>query len=61
MRTLQAYPSHYIRGKLKIGKDFENFLVKNIPLIKNEPDLAPYYFRGSDVLKENESLLQKRH
>jgi hypothetical protein len=44
-----------IKGKLRIGKDFENFLVKNIPLIKNEPELAPYYFRGSDVLKENET------
>ncbi len=41
--------------KIKIGKDFESFLVKNIPLIKNNPELAPYYFRGSDVLKENET------
>jgi hypothetical protein len=44
-----------IHGKLKIGKDFENFLVKNIPSIKNDVKLAPFYFRGSDVLKENET------
>lgn len=57
-RSLEYYAdilNNSIRGKLKIGKDFENFLVKNIPLIKNEPELAPYYFRGSDVLKENET------
>jgi hypothetical protein len=41
--------------RLKIGKDFENFLTKNLPLIKNEPILSPFYFRGSDVLKENET------
>ena len=41
--------------KLKTGKDFENFLVKNIPQIKANSELAPYYFRGSDALKENET------
>lgn len=40
---------------LKIGKDFENFLVKNLSEIKNNPELAPYYFRGAEVLKENET------
>lgn len=41
--------------KLKIGKDFENFLVKNLAAIRNDPELSPYYFRGADVLKENET------
>ena len=41
--------------KLKIGKDFENFLVKNLSPIKNNTELAPYYFRGAEVLKENET------
>lgn len=41
--------------KLKISKEFENFLVKNLPQIKNETELAPFYFRGMDVLKENET------
>lgn len=41
--------------KLKVGKDFENFLVKNQEFIKNNPELAPYFFRGTEVLKENES------
>lgn len=57
-RSLEYYAdilNNSISGKLKLGKDFENFLVKNIPLIKNEPELAPYYFRGTDVLKENET------
>ncbi len=44
-----------IGQKIKIGKDFENFLLKNIPTIKNDPELAPFYFRGSDVLKESET------
>lgn len=56
-RTLEQYVqllSGSVR-KLKIGKDFENFLVKNYAAIKNNPELAPYYFRGADVLKENET------
>jgi hypothetical protein len=43
------------KKKLKIGKDFENFLVKNLTAVKNNPELAPFYFRGADVLKENET------
>lgn len=57
-RSLEYYAdllNSSVSGKLKLGKDFENFLVKNIALIKNEPELAPYYFRGADVLKENET------
>jgi hypothetical protein len=44
-----------LNNKIKVAKDFENFLTKNMALIKSEPELAPYYFRGSDVLKENET------
>ncbi len=57
-RTLEYYAgilNKNLGQKLKIGKDFENFLVKNIPEIKTSPELAPYYFRGSDALKENET------
>jgi hypothetical protein len=57
-KTLEQYAdmlNNQLGQKLKIGKDFENFLVKNIPQIKNNPELAPYYFRGTDVLKENET------
>jgi hypothetical protein len=56
-RTLEQY-AELLQGmapKLKIGKDFENFLIKNMGAIKNNPELAPFYFRGADVLKENES------
>ncbi|HXH75184.1 MAG TPA: hypothetical protein VNJ08_09485 [Bacteriovoracaceae bacterium] len=41
--------------KLRIGKDFENFLLKNQDKIKANAELAPYFFRGSEVLKENET------
>ena len=44
--------------KLKIDKEFERFLLKNLNSIKDNPDLAPFYFRGADVLKENETLPQ---
>lgn len=42
-------------ARLRIGKDFENFLKKNERFIKGNPELAPYYFRGAEVLKENET------
>ena len=45
----------HLPNKLKIGKDLENFLFKNIQAIKNDPELNPYFFRGTDVLKENET------
>lgn len=57
-RTLEYYAgilNQHLGQKLKIGKDFENFLIKNIPEIKASSELAPYYFRGSDALKENET------
>lgn len=44
-----------IGSGLKLGKNFESFLIKNITAIKNDPVLAPYYFRGADVLKEDET------
>lgn len=57
-RSLESYAallSSGTAGKLKIGKDFENFLIKNLSAIKENPLLEPYYFRGADVLKENET------
>lgn len=57
-RSLESYASLLssgTAGKLKIGKDFENFLFKNLKAIKSDPLLEPYYFRGADVLKENET------
>jgi hypothetical protein len=41
--------------KIKIGKDFETFLFKNKNKIRQDTTLAPYFFRGSEVLKEDES------
>lgn len=47
--------SKKIAGKVKINKEFELFLLKNSVAIKTDPSLTPYYFRGNDVLKENET------
>jgi hypothetical protein len=56
-KTLEQYAQMLAGAKrqLKIGKDFENFLAKNLAEIRTNPELAPYYFRGADVLKENET------
>jgi hypothetical protein len=57
-KSLESYASllaQYTAGKLKIGKDFESFLLKNLASIKADRELAPYYFRGNDVLKEGET------
>lgn len=57
-KSLESYAAELndlLGEKLKIGKDFENFLVKHLADIKNNPELAPFYFRGSDILKENET------
>lgn len=57
-RTLEYYAAilnRNLQQNLKIGKDFESFLIKNIREIKASPELAPYYFRGTDALKENET------
>jgi hypothetical protein len=56
--SLETYAEmlrHPVLKNLKIGKDFETFLVKNLSAIKNDPQLVPYYFRGAEVLKENET------
>ena len=57
-RSLEYYAGvldKHLGQKLKIGKDFESFLFYNLKYIKDNPDLAPYYLRGTDVLKENET------
>jgi hypothetical protein len=41
--------------RLQIGKDFENFLVKNQNSIKESSELAPHFFRGTEILRENET------
>ncbi len=46
--------SYDLKG-LKITKEFEHFLVRNSAAIKNDPELSPFYFRGLDILKENET------
>ncbi len=41
--------------KLKIGKDLEGFLFQHQEAIKSDPVLQSYYFRGNEILKENET------
>jgi hypothetical protein len=40
---------------LLIGKDLESFLIQNQQKIKINAELTPYFFRGTEILKENES------
>ena len=57
-RSLENYGALLQRSLgsgLKIGKDFETFLVKNQNFIKENEQLSPYFFRGNEVLKENET------
>lgn len=57
-RSLEYYAtliSKTFGGKFKINKEFELFLEKNLTTLKSNQELAPYYFRGADVLKENET------
>ncbi len=50
-----SYINNHFKNKLKINKEFEAFLVKNLANLKSSEELSPYYFRGADVLKENET------
>lgn len=43
-------------SRLKIGKSFEGFLLKNQEAIKTDPNLNRHYFRGSQILRENETI-----
>lgn len=56
--TLESYArilDSHLGRKLKLGKDFEDFLYSRIAGIKNNPVLASYYFRGTEVLKSGET------
>jgi hypothetical protein len=56
-RSLEFYAKFLqSTNRIKVGKDFESFLVRNLKAVKENPELAPYYFRGNDVLKENETF-----
>lgn len=43
------------KNQLKVSEDLERFLSKNKELIKADKQLALYYFRGTEVLKKEES------
>jgi hypothetical protein len=42
--------------KLKLDKTFEQFLKLNTAKIKDDSILGPYFIRGTEVLKENETV-----
>jgi hypothetical protein len=50
-----ALMDKHLGRKLKVSKSFEDFLVKNLEGIKANPELYAYYFRGSQILQENET------
>ncbi len=50
-RTLEAS----LGKKLKLGKDLEGFLIEHQEEIKSDPILQSYYFRGNEILKEDET------
>ncbi len=43
-------------GKIFVDKDLESFFRKNKEAIKGTPELATHFFRGNEVLKENEKI-----
>ncbi len=56
--TLETYSrmlESSLGRKLKIGKDLEGFLFQHQEAIKSDPVLQSYYFRGNEILKENET------
>lgn len=48
-------------SRLKVGKSFEDFLFKNVEGVKANPELYAYYFRGSQILRENETAPQLKY
>jgi hypothetical protein len=57
-KSLESYAqilNHFLRKKLKVGKEFEHFLIDNYKAIKNDSVLSQFYLRGADILKENET------
>lgn len=56
LERYEALLQKNLGSRLKIGKSFENFLLKNQEAIKADPDLNKHYFRGSQILRENETI-----
>lgn len=57
--TLETYAKiveDHFSGKILVDKDLEAFLKKNKESIKGNPELANHFFRGTEVLKENEKI-----
>jgi hypothetical protein len=42
--------------KIRVGKNLEGFLQANVAKIKEDQELAPYFVRGTEPLKENERV-----
>lgn len=58
-KSLEHYAqilNSFLGQKLKLGKDFEDFLYNNGPAIKSNPILSAFYFRGTDILKQGETF-----
>lgn len=56
LERYEALLQKNLGSRLKIGKSFESFLLKNQDEIKADPNLNKHYFRGSQILRENETI-----
>lgn len=55
LESYAAIVENKLKDSMRVSPDLERFLLKNQELIKINTTLAPHYFRGTDVLRENES------
>lgn len=54
LETYASLLQNHLVSKIMVSKELEQFLLQNQEAIKANPVLAPFFFRGTEVLKENE-------
>lgn len=56
LETYAKILDEHFSNQLKVGKQFEAFLLKNKAELLTHPILGPYFIRGSEPLQEDERL-----
>jgi hypothetical protein len=56
LETYASIIEKHLKKNLKVGKNFEDFLLLNIETLKSDPELIAHFMRGTEVLKEDESI-----
>jgi hypothetical protein len=56
LETYISLINEEMKEQLKVGDNLESFLMANIERLKDNAELSPYFLRGTEVLKENESM-----